>query len=147
MNRKELVQAYMEQMGAMRRLMHRDMPVLKGMKSLPTHAQMGVLITVSQEGPRNIRELAERFCMSSSAVTQTVNALVRSGILRRKENPLDRRQMLVSLTPRGVRTLALAKMHRVASLEAMLKPLSETELAQLVAIYRKVTSSLSPSAK
>lgn len=145
MKREELITAFFEEVGAMRRMMLSPVPVVKGMKSLPSHGQMGILMIISHEGPQNIRDLAKRFCMSSSAATQIVNALVKDKILRRDEHKEDRRQIMVSLTPHGVKVLKEAKKERMASLAKFLGPLTDAELLQLLTLQKKITASIASS--
>ena len=55
-----------------------------------------------QRSPLTIAEVAESLCVSHSAASRTADRLVRDGLVRRQENPVDRRQKHLTLTPEGV---------------------------------------------
>jgi DNA-binding MarR family transcriptional regulator len=55
------------------------------------------------EAPLRTGELAQRCLLTPPAMTELVDTLVREGLVRRREDPSDRRAVLVSLTPAGRR--------------------------------------------
>lgn len=54
--------------------------------------------------------LAEQERVSTPSMTRTLNGLVETGLVRRDPHPVDRRQVLVSLTPAG-REVVTRTMH------------------------------------
>ncbi|MFN7160589.1 MAG: MarR family winged helix-turn-helix transcriptional regulator [Candidatus Gracilibacteria bacterium] len=141
MQRTEIIQDFFSNLNTMKRLLmkqHGDSHIA----NLPTHAQMGILMTVSKRKNTSIKDLAQEFGISSSAITQIVDLLVRDGHLRRKEDPLDRRKLSVSLTAKGKKIMEEAKKMRMAFLSNMLEILSEEELLQLKNIQQKIIEHL-----
>lgn len=141
MSRSAIITEFFENMGAMRRMMlqkHGDA------KDLPTRAQMGILM-ILQENSMSIKDIAEKFCMTSSGVTQLVDSLVKENLLTRKEDADDRRKIGVSLTDEGKKKLALARTAHLASISKLLEPLTDTELSQLLHLQKKIVDSVSRS--
>jgi MarR family transcriptional regulator, organic hydroperoxide resistance regulator len=104
----------------------------------PTRAQMATLMVLSHVGPQTIKDLAERFGMSPSAVTQTVDGLVEERLLERREGEDDRRQVFVSLTAKGKTMAAEAKKEQFKSMTKLLEPLSDEELIVLMTLHQKI---------
>ena len=107
-------------------------------KDLPPHGQMGVLFVVSHQGPISIKDISQRFGMTSSAATQLVTSLVKAGLLARKEDDSDRRKVGIILTAQGKKILEKAKEHRMNKMSKMFATLSDTELEQLGKIQAKI---------
>ncbi len=70
--------------------------------------------------PRDVRprvgELAERMQIHHHSAVELVNRLARRGYVRRRRAGLDRREVLLSLTPRGEKVLRLLSLHHRAEL-------------------------------
>jgi DNA-binding MarR family transcriptional regulator len=76
-------------------LVHRDGPDL-------TARQLGVFLTCSLEGePQTVRGLAANFNVSKPAITRALDRLTEFDLVRRKDDPLDRRSVLVQRTVAG----------------------------------------------
>ena len=61
------------------------------------------LLTTNSAVPPTVKELAERFRISSGAVSQTLDAMCRDGMVERVPSPLDRRMTHIRLTAQGLR--------------------------------------------
>ncbi len=60
-----------------------------------------------------IRDLAERLQVQHHSAVGLVDRLEEQGLVRRNHNEVDRRQVLIGLTPRGIEALeSLASLHR-----------------------------------
>jgi DNA-binding MarR family transcriptional regulator len=67
-----------------------------------TMSQCVTLELLHREGPRTVRDLAERLGLDTSTVTRVVDVLVRDKLLRRaRDEKGDRRRVYISLTGRG----------------------------------------------
>ncbi len=64
-----------------------------------------VVLRQMQRGGLTVAEAAECLHLSPSAASRAVDRLVRDGLIRREENPEDRRQKLITMTPAGQRLL------------------------------------------
>jgi DNA-binding MarR family transcriptional regulator len=140
MPRAAVIAELFESMGALRRILAAS-PVGDAARGLPTRAQLGIMIVIEHDGPTGVKELAEKLCMSSSAVTQLADALAESGLLSRKQDKDDRRKIAVSLTAKGRLVLRKAKKSRMTAMATLLKPLTETDLRHLSTILRKIVRS------
>jgi DNA-binding MarR family transcriptional regulator len=65
-----------------------------------------VLILLASGGEGTPRELARRLWVNPATITGIVDTLERDGLVRRRRDAADRRQVWLSLTPRG-RSLAV----------------------------------------
>src|SRR4051812_8121358 len=131
MKREDLLQSFFKSMDSMARIGVMHQKDEHRPKNLPPHAQMGLLFMISHQGPQSIKELSQRFGMTSSAATQLVNSLVKSGLLERKEDGADRRKIAVALTSNGKKKLEEAKAYRMKKISRMFESLTDSELEQL----------------
>jgi DNA-binding MarR family transcriptional regulator len=60
-----------------------------------------VLLTFSKAGELPMSKLGERLMVHPTSVTNTVDRLVRSGLVDKRPNPNDGRGTLATITPRG----------------------------------------------
>jgi DNA-binding MarR family transcriptional regulator len=66
-----------------------------------TIAQCHLLLAVEDSGEPSVSEIAAVLELDASTLSRTVDGLVRTGLLARREDPLNRRRQLVSLTREG----------------------------------------------
>jgi len=78
------------------------------------------------------RELAEIECVSPPSMTRTVATLVERGLVARRDDPLDGRQVFISLTAQGLLTLKETRRKRDAWMATRLKGISAQERDVLV---------------
>ncbi|AUG79723.1 MarR family transcriptional regulator [Kitasatospora sp. MMS16-BH015] len=60
-----------------------------------------VLLTFSRTGELSLSKIGERLMVHPTSVTNTVDRLVRAGLVARRPNPTDGRGVLASITDRG----------------------------------------------
>jgi MarR family transcriptional regulator for hemolysin len=142
-DRNKLITAFIENMQAFGTLMHSSR-VENDAKAdvMPTKAQLGIMYAVSHEGIQSVKELALRFRISSSGVTQVIDGLVREGLMIRTEDAKDRRKTSISLTKKGFAAFERGKKSRFALLQKMLESLSDSEIATMNAIQKKLLENL-----
>ena len=63
--------------------------------------QFGILIQLHFRGVCGLSEVSERFEITPAAASQLVDKLVQSGLVRREEDPHDRRAKCLNLTDKG----------------------------------------------
>ena len=82
-----------------RRLQHVHDAV--GGDSVPalTPSQMTMLMTIRENGSMTIKHLTQALQVKAPSVSAMVERLVEMGILTREENPMDRREVLVRISP------------------------------------------------
>lgn len=83
----------------MHRLVSTHLPEF--MEVAVTMSQAKVLYTVLAAGSLRMSELAARLGVSLSTTSGQVDRLVELGLLDRRDDPADRRQVVVSVTPGG----------------------------------------------
>lgn len=78
-------------------------------------AGYGVLRALDEDGPMSLTTLARVLGLDNSTVSRHVGALERDGLVRKSEDPADRRSALLALTAAGRRALGRlrAVRHRV----------------------------------
>lgn len=79
-----------------------------------------------------VSELADALSVSRPAITRMVLMLEEAGLVKKLENTLDGRSVMVRLTPAGRRMVNKARANRVRAMASRLRGRSERELGQLV---------------
>jgi DNA-binding MarR family transcriptional regulator len=77
-------------------------------------AQVAVLTRLRNGGPTTASVLADAEHVTHQAITQTLAALKRSGLVRGSADPTDGRKSVISVTPAGNRLFESAKASRDA---------------------------------
>ena len=78
-----------------------------------TPLQYQMMLPVRGRGPLTVGELAERLQARHHGVVALVTRCARAGLVARRPSTVDRRAVLVELTPRGTEALEqLARLHR-----------------------------------
>jgi DNA-binding MarR family transcriptional regulator len=97
-------------------------------------AQLAVLGRLDRGGPATVSALATAERVRPQSMSQTVSELEADGLLTRRPDPTDRRQLLVELTDAGHATLADERRHREGWLaRAIAEDLSPAERRALEA--------------
>ncbi len=63
--------------------------------------QFSILMQLHHRGNCGIGDISERFDVTNAAASQLVDKLVHSGLIKRQEDPHDRRAKLLNLTDKG----------------------------------------------
>jgi DNA-binding MarR family transcriptional regulator len=90
-----------------------------------TYPQFLVLNSLWEKDGRTVGEIAQRLALESSNITPLIKRLEAAGLLTRQRNPLDDRQVLVTLSEAG---LAL---QRRCSLTDILRDTTGLKVSQL----------------
>ena len=104
--------------------------------------QFSVLVRL-EEQPRTPKELAAIEKVSAPSMTRTVSALVAAGLVARADDPTDGRQVILSLTPEGRRTIRDIRRRRDQWFAARLERLTDDErelLARATALLERVAA-------
>ena len=96
-----------------------------------TIAQVKSLFFIDNEGSTNFRKLAAALGVTPSSVTGIIDRLVEQELVSRKENPEDRRVLLLSVTGKGKTLLANLRERRVRLMSEVLTRMSQEELFNL----------------
>jgi DNA-binding MarR family transcriptional regulator len=107
-----------------------------------TLARAKVLMRLADNGPMNQATLAGLLGFAPRSVTDTVDALVRDGLVTRKECPNDRRARIVALTPAGQEAQERATAVRVKAMDEIFGSLSTADRAALLALLTSIRNTL-----
>ncbi len=106
-----------------------------------TRTQLEILL-ILVENPQTTSELAKRLFLTQSAVTQTIDTLVRRDLVERHASEHDRRIIKLQLSPSGReltgRICALRRKH----MESLIAALTPEEAEVLITITQKLTALL-----
>jgi DNA-binding MarR family transcriptional regulator len=97
-----------------------------------TIAQLKSLFFIAREGSTNFRKLAAALGVTPSNVTGIIDRLVEQGLVSRRENPEDRRELLLQTTEKGKALLTNLRESRRSHMSRILAHLSLEELSYLV---------------
>jgi DNA-binding MarR family transcriptional regulator len=96
-----------------------------------TMAQLKALVAVADAGCLPVGQLGARLGIGKPHATLLVDALVRRGLVERREDPADRRRTLVRLSARGRQLIDDLILGRLSQLAAWLGQLDDDDLAAL----------------
>jgi DNA-binding MarR family transcriptional regulator len=94
-------------------------------------AQLSALSVLVFGGPLSLNQLARAEQVKPPTMSRVVDALEKAGLARRRENPSDRRAVLLEATEKGTSLLRRGRDRRVKFLASYLARLSAAELRDL----------------
>jgi DNA-binding MarR family transcriptional regulator len=103
-----------------------------------TPAQLRALRVLSRHGPLRLSGLSDHLHIAARSTTEVVDALESRGLVRRQNDPGDRRATLVRLTEHGESVLGAIRAARGSETERFFSRLSHTDQAHLARILRKL---------
>lgn len=117
--------------------------LMKGSHSETMDVAMEFELTLSQlrtlflldhsDAPLAVNEIAERISLSMPAAGRAIDALHKSGLVSRREDPVDRRIKRIELTVRGADAIHRISAARIAAVQRLVDSLSPAEREQLEA--------------
>ena len=96
-----------------------------------TVPQLRVLMMLSTRGPLNLLAVAEALEVNPSNASRTCDRLLKAGLLDRRRDAEDRRNLNLSLTPEGVALVDRVTSHRRTAVGKVLRKMSPVEREQL----------------
>jgi DNA-binding MarR family transcriptional regulator len=97
-----------------------------------TLAQLSILVTLLDQGPIRMTDLAAHERVRTPTTTVAIRRLEKIGLVKRSRDPSDLRAVLVDITPRGRAVHGESLANRRAALAAMLSQLPESDLNTLL---------------
>ena len=115
--------------------------IIRRLKAEKADDQLGdthssVLMLLSREGPRTLRELSDHARVTPPSMSQTINSLAAAGLVCRKGDPTDRRKVLVVPTRAGKTFANETSRRRHEWLSRQLEGLSDADSKALVRATR-----------
>lgn len=108
-------------------------------------AEFSVLATLRRTAPphrMSAGKLGHALMLASGSTTNRIDRLEASGLIRRVDDPDDRRGVLVELTALGLRRVEAAVEHHLDIERTMISALTAPQQDQLVALLRKLVVAL-----
>ncbi|MGH3554255.1 MAG: MarR family winged helix-turn-helix transcriptional regulator [Mycobacterium sp.] len=96
-----------------------------------TLAQLSILVTLLDQGPIRMTDLAAHERVRTPTTTVAIRRLEKVGLVKRSRDPSDLRAVLVDITPRGLAVHRESLANRIAALVTLLSQLSEADLDTL----------------
>jgi DNA-binding MarR family transcriptional regulator len=106
---------------------------LAGIDEVVTVPQLRVLVMVYTRGPLNLAAVAAGLAVNPSNASRTCDRLLQAGLLDRRESPIDRRHITLTLTPGGRRLVEKVTRRRRKAIERVLRTMTAAERAALAA--------------
>jgi DNA-binding MarR family transcriptional regulator len=97
-----------------------------------TLAQLSILVTLLDQGPIRMTDLAAHERVRTPTTTVAIRRLEKIGLVKRSRDPSDLRAVLVDITPRGRAVHGESLANRRAALAAMLSQLPSSDLDTLM---------------
>jgi DNA-binding MarR family transcriptional regulator len=99
----------------------------------PSRTQQSVLVTLAEQGPKRITELAAAERVAQPSMTVLVSRLERRGWVERRPDPDDGRAVVAAITETGDEALGRVRAARAGALAARLGTLTPDEQRTLAA--------------
>ncbi|MCE2900081.1 MAG: MarR family winged helix-turn-helix transcriptional regulator [Gemmatimonas sp.] len=107
-----------------------------------TPAQAEVLAIVDECGALSLQGVGDRLVCETGRPSRLVDAIVNAGLLRREDDPSDRRRLTLTLTTEGRRALRRARKVEATLHDYIASVLSPDELAVVTAALQRLTANL-----
>lgn len=105
---------------------------LAGVEDAVTLTQFRTLVVLHAHGPARLSRLADSLQVNASSALRTVDRMIASGLVDRRENEQDRREVLIELTARGRRLVDEVTDRRRRAIEEIVSGMSATRQRQVV---------------
>ncbi len=97
-----------------------------------TPTQFRTLVVLSAHGSTRLVELAGRLGVTASTAQRSVDRLVASGLVDRRENDKDRREVAITLTPAGRRLVKKVTGRRRSAIEDIVRAMPRARRHELL---------------
>jgi DNA-binding MarR family transcriptional regulator len=102
-------------------------------------AQVATLYLLDEHGSRRMSEIAADLARPAPATSRMIDDLVNRKLLRRVEDPSDRRAKLLSLTPQGQAFIVRAGEERVQTIAHAIAALPQSTALELIQTITRLT--------
>lgn len=102
-----------------------------------TLPQLRVLVVIASRGPQNLAAVAQGLGVHPSNATRACDKLVEAGLLHRSDDPADRRNLVLRLTPSGTDLVEAMNETRRVSVAGILDRMAAPSRARLTSALRE----------
>jgi DNA-binding MarR family transcriptional regulator len=110
-----------------------------------TMAQAKLLYVVMAAGELTLSEIASQLRVTASTASGAVDHLVELGLLSRSDDPANRRQLRVSVTPLGTQTIEQVRELTTRQLRALFEVISDADLEVVARATQIMSDAVSAS--
>lgn len=100
---------------------------MSGIDEVATVPQFRVMVILFSRGPSNLAAVADELRVNPSNASRICDRLIKAGLLRRGESPVDRRHISLTLTPRGRQLVEKVNRRRRSAIERVLGDIPASE--------------------
>jgi len=111
-------------------------PIFK--KENITESQFYVLELLYHKGDMKIKEILEKTFSTGGTMTVIIENLLKEELIFKKQNPLDRRSSLISITEKGYEIVEKVFSNHIENLEKVLGVLTSNEKNELINLLKKL---------
>jgi DNA-binding MarR family transcriptional regulator len=101
--------------------------------------QFGILMQLHYRHDCGVSDISDRFDITNAAASQLVDKLVQSGLIRREEDPHDRRAKLLNLTAKGKDLIQQGVEERYRWVDQLAERLTAEERAKVTEAFDIMT--------
>lgn len=105
-----------------------------------TLTQYRSLVVLASRGPQSIAALAEALAVTPPTASRLCERLVRKGLVTRRDEPRDRRQVRIALTASGRRLIDTVSARRRAEIAALLSNIPADARRSVVDALRQLAA-------
>lgn len=109
---------------------------IAAVEDLADVTQVRALVVISSLGSVSLGELASAAHLHLTRASRLCDRMVAEGLIDRGDDPANRRQLTLTLTPKGQQVVGDVMAHRRAAITPILMRLPEARRAELVAVLR-----------
>lgn len=104
-----------------------------------TLTQYRSLVVLASRGPQRVAALAEALAVTPPTASRMCERLVRKGLVTRRADRRDRRQVRIALSPAGRRLVDAVTARRRAEIEQLIASIPDDSRGGVVAALRHLT--------
>lgn len=97
-----------------------------------TVPQFRTLVVLDNHGEINLNRLAELLDVNSSTAMRMIDRLLGAGLVTRRDNPANRREVILALTPQGRRVVRRVTARRRTAITRIVRAMPNTQRATLI---------------
>lgn len=110
----------------------------------PTRSEQGIMALLEEHGPLTAKRLSELEALRPQSIAQTLDALERSGWIRRERSSSDRREVINTLNEAGALALETGRQLRqqwlVRAFQEKLDPEEQARLVSALELLERVAT-------
>jgi DNA-binding MarR family transcriptional regulator len=107
--------------------------------------EIRVLVVVSRRGAASLREVADELDLHMSTASRLCDRMVAAGLLERRDDPNDRRQLSLRLAPRGrrvVNRMGTRRREAVVKILGRMSPAERSDVCEALNLFAQAAGEI-----